>query len=85
MPCRNPETNCHHRYNGECLADRIERCEEITPITEGDTLTYRGNEYTVDWISLDDDGNPHIIGVSGPWECYAGTVKELKEMGFERK
>ena len=57
----------------------------MTAITEGDTLTYRGNEYTVDWISLDDDGNPHIIGVSGPWGCYAGTVKELKEMGFERK
>ena len=51
----------------------------MTTITEGDTLTYRGNEYTVDWISLDDDGKPHIIGVSGPWGCYAVTVKELKK------
>ena len=30
MPCRNPETNCHHRYNGECLSDKIERCDKMT-------------------------------------------------------
>ena len=57
----------------------------MTTLTEGDTLTYRGNEYTVDWISLDDDGDPYIIVASGRLGCYAWTVKELKEMGFEKK
>ena len=70
---------CHHRYNGECLADKIERCNKMS-----DTLFYKCEEYKIDWISLDDDGNPHIIGVSGPYGCYAGTIKELEEMGFER-
>ena len=57
--------------------------EEIRRIRH--TGVVGGNEYTVDWISLDDDGNPHIIGVSGPYGCYAGTIKELEDMGFERK